>query len=124
MIESEIRLRRRVNGYGRGRTVIGGWDVGIRTQRAATRCRGRHGRDRCDALRLANGFVIGEEKGVVLYNRPSDCPAELVALEWRNGLGGIVEIILSVKPAIAEKFVSAAVKSVRSRSRNCVDYSS
>src|SRR5246127_876873 len=89
----------------------------------ASICRG-DGRNRGNPLRLPYGFEVPKEECMVTYDRAADGAAKLVALEWRDRLRGVIEIVLGVERAIAKELVSTSVNLIRPRPRNRVDDSS
>src|ERR1700730_9177439 len=82
--------------------------------------RGKHRVDIRDALGLTNTLVVAEDERSFLYDRPSRPRPKLIAPEGWNASG--VKIVPCIECAIAQKFVSATVKLVRSGTGNGVDH--
>src|SRR6266478_948030 len=78
-----------------------------------------NGSERGDALGLTNSLVVGKEKCSLWNDWPTDRSTKLVALERRDLRA--VEEIPRVQRAVAEEFVSAPVKSARTRPRDSVN---
>src|ERR1700674_2668853 len=109
-------MRRRVYRDGIWDTRAAG--IGTRAQVPSTRYRGWHGGYGCDALGLSDAFIVGEKEGSVLKNRSANRSAKLVALERRDGLRMVIEIVFRVQPAVPKELVNTSVNLVRSRPRN------
>src|SRR6266566_1446841 len=70
------------------------------------RVRRRHGRNRRDAQRLPDSFVVGKEECSILQDWSADRSSKLVALEGRNTTH--IEEVPGVEFAITKKLVHAA----------------
>src|ERR1700753_3951587 len=68
-------------------------------------------REIAETQRLAEAFVVGEEKGLVLDDRTAGGGAENVAFEMRNI--AVIEEVASVERAVAQEFVRRSVKLIR-----------
>src|SRR6266481_5149049 len=92
--------------------------VGVMNHPVA-RIQRRNGGDCGYAFGLANALVVEEEKCPLWNDWPADGSTKLVALERRDLRA--VEEIPGVQRAVAEEFVSAAVKSTRARAGDGVN---
>src|SRR5216684_9053106 len=77
------------------------------------RVRRRHGRNRRDAQRLPDSFVVGKEECSILQDRSAHCSAKLVALErWNTSY---IEEVPGVEFVVPDELVSAPVNLICSR---------
>ncbi len=88
-------------------------------QLTRSRCSGRYNVAEVLTLRLANSFVIGEEKSVILAYGPACGRAKLNAMEGRDFRS--VEEISCVEYFVAVKDIGAAMKIVGARPRDRID---
>src|SRR5438046_6552824 len=84
------------------------------------RVRRRHGRNRRDAQRLPDSFVVGKEECSILQDWSADRSSKLVALEGRNTTH--IEEVPGVEFAITKKLVHTAVNLICPRARNGVNH--
>ena len=70
-------------------------------------------------------LVVREEEGLVRPNRAAHGPSELVHAKWRNGpAGALVEELVGVELAVAQKLEQSAVELVGSAPRGNVHHAS
>src|SRR5262245_35840993 len=84
-----------------------------------------HGRDELTsglALQLAKTFVIAKEEELVFLDLSSQRASELIPVKCGNVRRRIIEVILRVENAVAQKFKHRAMQGVRARSADRVDY--
>src|SRR5262247_4811068 len=84
-----------------------------------------HGRDELTsglALQLAKAFVIAKKEELVFLDLPSKRASELIPVKRGNVRRRIIEIILRVENAVAQKIKRRAMQCVRARSAHRVDH--
>src|SRR5262245_5367718 len=74
------------------------------------------------ALRLTKAFEIAKEEQLVSLDWPSQRASELIPVKRRNVRRRIIEVILRVENAVAQKIKRRAMQRVRARSANRVDH--
>src|SRR5205085_10087980 len=75
--------------------------------------RAARGRRQCRQERvagaLARSLIVEKEEGPVLDDRSAGTEAELVQLEWRDGIGGRVEVVFGIEGAVPQELIHRAV---------------
>src|SRR5579863_9825316 len=105
---------------GRRASIIGRRGVGLRTQDSLPGRDGRDGHLGRDAVMLAKSFVVGKEKGLILYNRSANCPSKLVAVEeWDRTR--LIKEVLGIERAVTKKLIDVAMKLVGPRFGKRID---
>src|SRR5262245_7037621 len=74
------------------------------------------------ALRLAKTFVIAEEEEPVFLDGPSQRAPELIPAKRGNVRRLVIEVILRVEYAVAQKFKHRTMRRVRARSAHRIDH--
>src|SRR4029077_6958350 len=90
------------------------------TRQNAPRSQRRHRVHRGHAERLAQPFVISENKGAAFLDRQSCRASKLIALEGGNDRA--IKKIACVESAVAEKFVQGSVESILAGAGHPVDH--
>src|SRR5262245_53768325 len=73
-------------------------------------------------LSLPDGFIVAEEERPASQYWSAQGCSKLVSLKGWDRLGRVVEVILGIEFTVAKKLVQAAMKSIRSRARDCIDH--
>src|SRR5215472_13528777 len=81
---------------------------------------GGYSRDGSNSFGLPNRLKISEEECAVFYDWSADRSPKLISLERWNWDRGIIEIILRVELAVAQKLIQVPVNRIRSGAGNCV----
>src|SRR5882672_1680204 len=115
-IKSQIGRDLRINRYSSWSKAA---TIRCRTERARSGRRRRHGITESIALPLTDGFVVAENEGLTLYNRPPSGGPELVAVKWRYFIG--VEVVSRVEHLIADEVVTIAMELVVPRLGDSID---
>src|SRR5262249_3854820 len=129
--------------YFRHARLVGIWVIGIRdaevsvgsrsraAHSAVERCarqyslvyaRGRNELASGLALQLTKAFEIAKEEQLVFFDLPSQRASELIPVKRGNVRRRIIEVILRVENAVAQKIKRRAMQCVRARSAYRVDH--
>src|SRR5215510_2551180 len=74
------------------------------------------------ALQLTKAFEIAKEEQLVSLDWPSQRASELIPVKRRNVRRRIIEVILRIENAVAQKFKRRTMRRVRARSAHRIDH--
>src|SRR4029077_5381459 len=68
----------------------------------------------CGCLYFTKPLIVCKEEGAIVYQRPSEARAELIAHEWRDGTSTKIKVVLCIERSISVEFVQRSVEVITS----------